>query len=215
MIKNNYYIIGNGGFAKEVLILAQTILEENYIFNGFIDFKPTTTKINCLGKDFKIHNQVEFLEKTPPDKNVLLFMGIGNPVENKKIINLFQGYSFPNLVHPNFIGHLPSIKMGKGNIITAGCIFTGDISIGSFNVFNLNTTVGHDVKLGDFNVINPGVNISGSVTIGESNLIGTNATILQEVNIGNQSVLGAASLANKSIENNQIMVGVPAKPLKK
>ena len=63
------------------------------------------------------------------------------------------------------VGDWEQIKIGEGNIICAGNIFTTDIEIGSFNVFNLDCTVGHDTVIGSYNIINPSVNISGGVKI--------------------------------------------------
>jgi acetyltransferase-like isoleucine patch superfamily enzyme len=142
-------------------------------------------------------------------------MGIGDAKILAKVSNKFSNFHFPNLLYNQSFGDLISIKMGRGNIITPGCVFTVDITIGSFNIFNLNSTIGHDTTIGSCNIFNPGCNISGNVKIGDLNLFGTNATVLQNLHIGNNNVLGASSLANKSFTDNHIMVGVPAKKLKK
>jgi UDP-3-O-[3-hydroxymyristoyl] glucosamine N-acyltransferase len=60
-------------------------------------------------------------------------------------------------------------------------------------------------------VINPGVNLSGGVKIGDQNLFGTNATITQYLNIGDRNSFSAASFISKNIENNQILIGNPAR----
>ena len=39
--------------------------------------------------------------------------------------------------------------------------------------------------------------------------------MLQFIEIGNGNIIGASSLANKNIGNESIMVGIPAKNLKK
>lgn len=214
-MKNQYYIIGCGGFAKEVLFLSTNALDVSWEFKGFIDYKPKKDKINIGNIEHPVIDEDFFLENIKPSNQISIFVGIGDP----KILNLisrkFGEFDFPNLIHKNFIGDLSSINMGKGNIITAGCIFTVDISVGSFNVFNLNTTVGHDTEIGSCNVFNPGVNISGSVKIGSENLFGTNSTVLQLVEIKNGNILGALSLANKNIDYNSVMVGVPAKKMEK
>jgi sugar O-acyltransferase (sialic acid O-acetyltransferase NeuD family) len=212
-MKKKYYIIGSGGFAKEVLFLAEENLDITFEFGGFIDFNPKNNLLKVRGKFVPVIEENYFLENIKPSTELDLYFGIGDPILLKRLANVFQGYNFPNLIHNAFIGDRGSIKLGNGNIITAGCIFTVDINIGSFNVFNLNTTIGHDVNIEDCNIFNPGCNVSGNVNIGCNNLFGTNSTILQGILIGSDNVLGASSLANKNILCNSIMVGVPAKKL--
>jgi|694.fasta_scaffold07188_12 sugar O-acyltransferase (sialic acid O-acetyltransferase NeuD family) len=214
-MKNEYYIIGSSGFAKEVLFLAKETLIDNYKFKGFIDYKPKSNKIIALNEEFDIIDEDFFLNTVIPDKNISVYIGIGDPETISKVSNKFKSYMMPNLIHPTVVIHKDSVALGIGNIITSGCIFTVDIKIGNFNIFNLNSTVGHDTLIGDYNVINPGANISGLVIIGSKNLLGTNCTILDERTIGSNNVIGASSLVNKNVDDNNIMVGVPAKPLNK
>jgi sugar O-acyltransferase (sialic acid O-acetyltransferase NeuD family) len=212
------YILGSGGFAKEVYFLINDINQDLeipiYNFKGFIDKTIELKEIKIGEKSFPVNSEEDFLN-SETSSSICLAIGIGNPSILEKIYNRFFGkYSFPNLIHPNFVGHIETIELGVGNIITAGCIFTVDVKIGSFNIFNLNTTVGHDTVIGSFNVINPGVNISGGVALGNKNLIGTNATILQYLTFGDNSILGAGAVLSKNLESNWVAVGIPAKPVK-
>jgi maltose O-acetyltransferase len=52
---------------------------------------------------------------------------------------------------------------------------------------------------------------AASVEIGENVFIGSNVTILKGVRIGNNSVIACGSLVTKSIPDNTIAGGVPAK----
>lgn len=210
------YIFGIGGFAKEVYFLIQEInkVKATFEVGGFIDINPTFHPIKIGPNSYQVFDEGSFF-KTSFTENICFAIGIGNPSVLNKIQDRFLSlYDFPNLIHPSVIGLFETIEMGKGNIITAGCIFTVDIVVGSFNIFNLNTTIGHDSIIGDCNVINPGVNISGGVCIGHNNLIGTNSTILQFIKIGNNNAIGAGAMVNSIIENNKVSVGVPAKIIK-
>lgn len=206
------YIFGTGGFAKEVYFLITEINKKKKIYEtaGFIDIQPTTNQIQ-IGKDtFDVFDELQFF-KEPVESTVCFAVGIGNPQSLNKIRNKYSSeFEFPNLIHPQVPGLFETIEMGKGNIITAGCIFTVDIKLGSFNIFNLHTTVGHDSTIGSCNVINPGVNLSGGLTIGNGNLIGTNATILQYLSIQDYTVIGAGTTVRTNIESNQTVIGNPA-----
>ena len=214
-MKKQYYIIGSGGFAKEVYYLAECTLDDSYEFLGFIDFKPENDTIKVRGKIACVIDEDYFLNTIKPSSEINIYIGVGDPKLIEKLSLRFQHYHFPNLIHKSFVGDCNSIIFGKGNVITAGCIFTVDIEVGSFNVFNLNTTIGHDTVIKNCNVFNPGCNISGDVNIGSNNLFGTNSTVLQGLSVNDSNVLGASSLANKVIFSNSVMVGVPAKKLER
>jgi sugar O-acyltransferase (sialic acid O-acetyltransferase NeuD family) len=212
------YIIGSGGFAREVYFLINDInlssKETIYNFKGYIGRESSDSEVKIGEKKFPVFAEDIFL-RSNQGKRVDLAIGIGAPQTLEKLYYRFsESYSFPNLIHPSFIGHQEAIAMGIGNIITAGCIFSLDIKIASFNIFNLNTTVGHDAVIGSYNVVNPGVNISGGVEVGNKNLIGTNATVLQNLSIGNNSILGAGAVLSKNLESNLVAVGIPAKVVK-
>ncbi|GEP89447.1 sugar O-acyltransferase, sialic acid O-acetyltransferase NeuD family [Chitinophaga terrae (ex Kim and Jung 2007)] len=198
-------ILGSGGFAKEVLFLIEEI--GGYDIVAFVDVEEKESLV-IAGKSYQVISEKQLSEL---GNQVNLTIGIGDPKLIRKLADKFKGdFTFPNLVHPSVIGNFKDIILGEGNIITASCIFTTSITIGSFNVFNLGVTVGHDAIIGDCNVLNPMVNISGGVKIGNSNLIGVNATILQYKNVGNNSIVGAASLVTKNVDNDVTVVGVPA-----
>ena len=206
----NIYILGSGGFAREVYFLIKEInkVKIQYKFCGFIDI-ITQSEILIGSERFPVIREDDFLFSNP--KDVSLAMGVGDSKLIEGIYFKFQiGYNFPNLVSPSAKGDWESIQMDSGNIITMGCIFTVNITIGSFNIFNLNSTIGHDVRIGSFNVISPGVNLSGSVSLGNGNFIGTNATILQLLKIENNVVIGAGTLVQKNVDSNLILVGNPA-----
>jgi len=206
-----YFIIGNGGFAKEVLFLSKEVFGSLNDFSGFIDYKPNLNRVQCMGGDYLVIDENEFLGLDKMECSV--FLGIGDPKRIKKVTEKFTKYNFPNLIHPNVIMD-KSVILGSGNIITAGCILTVDIVIGNYNVINLSTTIGHDTQIKNHNVFNPSSNISGAVSVGNGNLFGTNSTVLQGIRIGDNSIIGAGSLINKNVDSNLVVVGVPGKAIK-
>lgn len=56
---------------------------------------------------------------------------------------------------------------------------------------------------------------TGPIVIGENCWIGENVTILSNVVIGNNCVIGANSVVTKSIPDNSVAVGIPARVVKK
>lgn len=105
------------------------------------------------------------------------------------------------------------------------------VKIGRLFVFGTNifidfgreygVTIGDDVGIAGFDQIYAHSNVlwgikdeGGSVVIKDGARIGVNVVILPGVTIGENAVVGACSLVNKSIPNNCIAVGVPARPIK-
>ncbi|MFA6060408.1 MAG: acetyltransferase [Taibaiella sp.] len=208
-MNKSIYILGSSGFAKEVYFLLKEI--GGYNFKAFIDI--VNKERLCFQEGaFDVITEEEFLERENPE-TAILAIGIGDPKLIKKLAEKFKDFSFPNLIHPSAIYDKSNVRFGKGNILVAGVLFTTCITVGDMNIFNLSSTVGHDAVIGNYNVINPTVNISGGVEIGTANLIGVGATILQYKKIGNDSIVGAASLVTKDVEDNSIVIGVPAKKM--
>jgi sugar O-acyltransferase (sialic acid O-acetyltransferase NeuD family) len=208
-----YYIIGNGGFAKEVYYYAELVLGKNVPFKGFIDYKPTATSKKVRNVECAVIDEDFFLQNVPKVPTTYLYVGLADPKQLEKIVQKFSGYTFPNLIHPTATADYQSLTIGEGNIVTGGCFFSPDVEIGSFNIFNGLCTIGHDVTIGSYNVFGPGSKISGTIVMGSGNLFGLNAATLQNITIGNNNVLGAGALAIKSFGSNMVMIGSPARQL--
>jgi acetyltransferase-like isoleucine patch superfamily enzyme len=113
----------------------------------------------------------------------------------------------------------------KGIKVGNNCIFRGPrqteidltrpslVEIGNNVDFNLNFTIlTHDYATTVFlRVYNKFVNSSGKVKIGNNIYFGKNCTILKGVSIGDNCIIGAGSLVTKSIPENSVAAGTPAK----
>ncbi|WP_311802857.1 serine O-acetyltransferase [Enterococcus dongliensis] len=90
-----------------------------------------------------------------------------------------------------------------------------------FSHKGLGVVIGHDTIIGDNCKILHNVTIGGRAgiranpIIGDNVLIGAGAILLGDIIIGNNVKIGAGSVVVKDIPNNQVVVGNPAKPIKK
>lgn len=57
------------------------------------------------------------------------------------------------------------------------------------------------------------IDVFGKIEVGDNVHIGMNAIIMPGVKIGNNCVIGCGAVVTKSVEDNMIVGGIPAKPI--
>ncbi|MBV8124766.1 MAG: hypothetical protein JOY60_08385 [Burkholderiaceae bacterium] len=209
------YIIGTSGFAKEVGQLAGHINAATPRWSRIEYLAEEATNIGLELPYGCVTGTDALLDREEPADFAI---GIGRPKIRQRIAERCAARPWlaaPNLIHPNTLVDPAWMKLGQGNILTRGAVFTCSIVVGDFNVFNLNCTIGHDVRIGNCVVINPGCNISGGVSLGDRCLVGTGVQILEGLGVAADTTLGAGALVSKSITEPAIYVGLPARPLSK
>lgn len=126
------------------------------------------------------------------------------------IINKIPDFNFVNAIHPSvIIGN--NVEIGLGVVAMAGCIFNPKSKIGNFTFFATGAQVEHDCKINDFSSISAGSITGGFVDIGKFSAICLGVTIFDRIKIGDNSVIGSGSLVTKSIPDNVLAYGSPAK----
>lgn len=154
-------VVAAGGLGREIASVLTKYFDQEYEFIGFVD---DGLKKGSEVNSYPVLGGLQLLKNS--DEKYRVFIGIGNPQVNYKIIDDLEiddsPLEFPNLISPN--AHLHNehtIKMGVGNILCDGLIITTNISIGDFNLLNLATTIGHDALIGNYCSLKPSVNING------------------------------------------------------
>jgi sugar O-acyltransferase (sialic acid O-acetyltransferase NeuD family) len=140
--------------------------------------------------------------------------GIGlNPTPKHRIskfLEIQKTLRALTLIHPSVqLGNC--IFIGDGAQIFAGAIVQCNTKVGVNVVINTGAIVEHDCSILDHAFIAPGAIICGGTSIGGGSLIGAGAIILPGLEIGQNVVVGAGAVVTKSINNNEVVVGNPAK----
>ena len=209
-MKEPILIYGAGGLGKEVLSLVRAL--NNFEPLGFID---DGLRKDTVIKSLKVLGGLDILNSFQTPVNLVL--AIGDSASKSILVKMIDPSRvyFPVLVHPSVIlQEEAAITIGEGSVITAGCILTTDIAIGSHVLINLNSTIGHDVTIGSFSSIMPGVNVAGAVKIGDGVLVGSGSNILNGVTVGNFSKIGMGSVVIWDVAADITVAGVPAREVR-
>lgn len=128
---------------------------------------------------------------------------------------------------------MAGVKLGKGVKIFRNVKINQpyNLEIGSFSEIGVGGVISgmKKIKIGENTLISPYCCLydhnhkgtskfeynSSPIEIGNNCWIGAHCIILMGVKIGNNVIIGAGSVVNKSVPDNCVAVGVPAKVIKK
>lgn len=154
------------------------------------------------------------LDQLPNVTDFVFAMAIGDNFMRQRYVSdylsEFPSLEFPALVH-SFSHVSDTASLGAGTIIMPGAAINAKASIGNFCVIGGQAHIGHDTSMADYSSCGPGVIVAGYVSIGLRSAVALGASVRETVEIGADTVVGSASLLNKSLPNNVVAYGVPAK----
>lgn len=211
-------ILGAGGNCIDILEIVQAWNQhypsEAYHCVGFLDDNPqlwnqSFFSVPVLGPLRTIHEYSE----------AYFINGIGSPTSYgfRKSIIASLGVPlqrFVSVVHPT-ASIAPTAQIGVGTVIFPNVTVMSQVKIGNHVLILPNSVVNHDSCVGDHTCIASGVCISGGVTVGENCYIGTGSSLIGNIQIGSLALIGMGAVVLHSVEERAVMVGNPARLLKK
>jgi sugar O-acyltransferase (sialic acid O-acetyltransferase NeuD family) len=206
-VKKRLFIIGAGGFGRELEAWLQSIKPQHRDWKlfGYLDENPDALK----GNPSRLS-----IVGTPLDyqftKNDAVIIGIADPKTKEKMHDLLKDrVQIPTFVHPTaIVGSY--VRIGQGSIVCAFCALTNNVQLGCCVTINGCTLIGHDVVIGDWTSVMSNTTISGKCQIGDHAYIGSGATVLPSIRIANQSTVGAGSVVIKNVRARTTVFGNPA-----
>ncbi|WP_427113992.1 NeuD/PglB/VioB family sugar acetyltransferase [Megasphaera sueciensis] len=208
-------IIGTGGFAREVYWHAQNSIGYGTEFEikGFLEGTLPLEPEKYFLLPAKVYENVTSYEVQKDDVFVI---ALANSQVKNEIANIIteKGGHFINLIHKTALV-APNAILGEDLILCPYTIVTCDTTIGSHVMFNLYSSIGHDSIVGDYTSIMCYVDIAGNVKIGTHNFWGNCSLAIPGSQIGDDVIVGAGAVILKKIEDNQTVVGIPAREVHK
>ena len=186
-----------------------------------------------IGKNVKIGSNTIIGPNTIIEKNVIIgnkcVIGSNVIIKNAMLKNNViiqdnckigqKGFGFIPLKEKNIkFPHIGMVLIDDDVEIASGCtIDRGSLDntqIGKNTYLDNQVHVAHNVKIGSNCMIAGQVGFAGSATIGNNVSIGGQAGVSGHLKIGDNVKIGGGSGVVKDIEDNQIVMGYPAVPLK-
>jgi sugar O-acyltransferase (sialic acid O-acetyltransferase NeuD family) len=108
-----------------------------------------------------------------------------------------------------------STMVGRGAYVGAGSVIGAAAMLRDGCLVNRSCSVAHHVVFGDDVTTGPGVVVSGAASVEPGAFLGAAAVIAPEVRVGSGAVVGAGAVVIRDVAAGQIVVGNPARELKR
>jgi UDP-3-O-[3-hydroxymyristoyl] glucosamine N-acyltransferase LpxD len=182
-------------------IQEEVSIGSNVVINGKVD----------IGKGTQIKDNVVIEGRVSIGNNVLIKSGT---IIGQKGFNFVRDEKNLPIPFAHFgkviIGN--NVELGALNTVVQGTL--SDTIVSDYVKTDDHVHIAHNVKVGRCSLITAHAEISGSVTIGENCWLGPNCSIIDHITIGNNVFIGIGAVVTKSLEDNILVVGNPARKLK-
>lgn len=197
------WIAGAGGVGREALDVALACGIEVV---GFVDDGTASTAVRNLPvvRPDDVPNAAGFV------------VAIGDPSARLDVASrlVALGHEPVSLVHPRAIVG-PLTELGPGSLISGGVHISSSVTLEPHVQVHYNATIGHDSVLEEGATVLPGANVAGGVRLGRSVTVGSGAVVLQGIRIGGGATVGAGAVVTRDVDDNDIVVGNPARHLER
>jgi sugar O-acyltransferase (sialic acid O-acetyltransferase NeuD family) len=215
-----YGIVGAGGFGREVIPVAQMML--NHLLPDssyelvFVTEDPSSERfINS----HLVMTVEEFFAHDAKEK--FFNIAISHSETRKRIAEmmLVKG-ALPFQINALNRIELSNNKIAEGAIFCPFTTVTSNAKIGKFFHANIYSYVAHDCIIGDYVTFAPNVHCNGNIIIEDDVYVGTGVIIKQgttksPIVIGKGAILGMGAVVTKSVPPFETVIGNPAKVFQK
>ncbi len=146
------------------------------------------------------------------NSEAFIFLAIGEKhlARRHEVFHSIPIARFMNIIDPrSFIAE--DASLGTGNLFARFSSIGHETKIGHNCIIWTAAIIEHNTEIGDSCYISPNVTISGNCRLGRCTLVGSGAVLLPGVTVGNHCIVGAGAVVTKSVPDNTVVKGNPAK----
>ncbi|MBI4596926.1 MAG: acetyltransferase [Candidatus Omnitrophica bacterium] len=208
-------VLGGGGHARVVIdcLLASGIAKPQ----GILDASPRLWGTEVL--DVPILGGDEMIAQLAREGVTLFIVGVGAVGDNGPRQRLFElgisrGLTPLSVRHPSAVCS-SSATVGAGSLLCPGAVVNAGAVIGGNVIINSGAIVEHECVIEDHAHVASGAVLASAVRVGRGAHVGAGATVRQGLSIGEAAIVGAGAVVVKPVEAGTVVVGVPARELKR
>jgi len=161
---------------------------------GYLDFYKASTELHKY--NFHIAIGENFVRREILDSIKQL---------KDKLISIISDYSFISM----------DSSIGAGTFVAQNAVIQNNVTIGNCCIVDTGSVVDHDTSTGNYVNISPGSTLCSHIKIGNGAVIGAGSTVIEKVSIGDWALIGAGSVVLEDVAPYTVVVGNPARPIKK
>ena len=201
-------VIGAGGHGKVVADAAQEAQQWNEVC--FLDDNVCIKNFPCriIGAISRLPDfATRFSE---------VIVAIGDNKRREQLLLWVDelGCAIATIVHPKaFVSKYANVE--KGVIVFAQAVVNVSSKIGFGCIVNTGSIIEHDCVLESCVHVSPNAVLAGGVNVNKYSWVGAGSSVIEKIKIGKNTIVGAGSVVINDIPDDVIVVGNPAKVIKK
>ncbi|MGB3500406.1 MAG: acetyltransferase [Mesorhizobium sp.] len=224
MFETIYGIYGASGFGRETMPIARACAMAAGARTDDVYFIDDSSKSEAYGNEGFVNGQrvvtyAQFL--AVPAARRLVAVAIADAQVRERLAQKLETDEIEawSLFAENSLV-LDNVQIGEGAILSPFSMLTSNIKIGRYFHANIYSYVAHDCVVGDFVTFAPGVKCNGNVVIEDFAYVGTGAILKQgrpdrPLTIGRGAVVGMGAVVTKDVPAGDVVVGNPARELRR
>ena len=207
--KEGLYILGGGTYGQ---VMYELSVDNDFRVEGFYDDNPELKSVMGIPV---LGSAEDLMQQDLTGKNYVVAIG-NNKIRAKFMDEIKKrGGKLVTLVHSSAIIS-PSAVLGEGVYVQPGVVVWTKVSVGDYTIISPNVVLSHHCKVGKGCLISILSIVGAYVEVGDLTMFGMNSQVIPgALKVGSNVMLGAGTVVTKDTGDDVVLVGSPARFLRK